>query len=324
MKKLITNLTEQYIKMEAKGKQGLRYKLYGFIIRCYKRHEGKTVSRKWFWFWGRFHLPPFWWRTKTFKIITSCMVILTVGIVALYLLSNQNAEKIVSDISLTPIERSSNGSSENTNSVESSDDRPKMYEGSLDIEETENYDFLRYDLSDAVAKNSDTVGWLTVDYCGINYPVVQGTDNDFYLKHDFYKNYNSHGWIFRDCRFNDTTYHNTVLYGHNLMVGGMFSNLSSIFDSKESVYVKFQSTSSTYIYKVVSVYTTEPVLEYIEMNFDSIEKLRKFHKDILASNQWKYAPKEDLKDDDRILTLSTCYGDNRLAVHCKLLASEIL
>ena len=323
MKKLITNLTDEYIKLEAKDKQGLKYKLYGFIIRQYKKHEGKQVSRKWFWFWGRFHLPPYWWRTKTFKIITSCMIVLTIGIVAWYFLSNQNAEKIVSEISLPEIEQSNKGHSVDS-SIESSDDRPKMYEGSLDMEETETYDFLRYDLSDAIAKNSDTVGWLEVEYCGINYPVVQGKDNDFYLKHDFYKNYNSHGWIFRDCRYNDSTYRNTVLYGHNLMVGGMFSSLSSILDSKEPVYVKFQSISSTYIYKVVSVYTTEPVLEYIEMNFESIEKLRKFHKDIMASNQWKYAPKEELKDDDRILTLSTCYGDNRLAVHCKLLSSEIL
>lgn len=320
----MTGLMEKYIELEANGKTGVRYKLYGLVLKLYKRYEGKRLSQKWFWFWGRFHLPPYWWRTKTFKIITTCMVLVTVGVVSWYFISNRSAEDIVNDISLPVIERSE-VSEIKVESSQESDDRPRMIEGSLYIDEdTEEYNFLRYDLSDAFAKNNDTVGWITISYCGINYPIVQGTDNDFYLKHDFYKNYSSHGWVFRDCRYTEDTIHNVVLYGHNLMVGGMFSNLSMILGSKEPVYVQYQTMTTTYIYEVVSAYTTAPVLSYIEMNFKSTDALQQFHKAIIQSNQWKYAPKVELQDDDRILTLSTCYGDNRLAVHCRLVASEIL
>ena len=322
MKKFMSKLTEKYIKLESSGKTGLRYKLYGLILKHYKKHENKTISRKWFWFWGRFHLPPYWWRTRTFKVITSCMVFISLVVVLGYFLINRGAEDIVNEIDLPVIESSQESKNE------SSDDfsAPRMVEGSLDnFSNEKSYDFLRYDLSDACKKNGDTVGWVTVDYCGINYPVVQAVDNDYYLHHDFYKSYNFHGWIFRDCRYiEDSPHYNTVIYGHNLMVGGMFSNLSAVLDSKEPVYVKYQTTFNTYIYEVISAYPTPPVLSYIQMDFKSIDEVRKFHKSILKNNQWKSAPKVELTDEDKILTLSTCHGNNRLAVHCRLIASEVL
>ena len=320
MNKFITSVTEKHLRLESTDKHRIKYYLYGVILRAYKRYEGKRVSQKWFWFWGRFHLPPYWWRTKTFKILTTCMILVTLCVVSWYIISNRSAEDIVNSIDTSVMPKA-----DESKGVEESTDELKMISGSLYIDEdTQEYNFLRYDLSDAIAKNSDTVGWLNIGYCGISYPIVQGTDNDFYLHHDFNKTYNTHGWVFRDFRYNEDTHENIVLYGHNLMAGGMFSSLSNILDSKDPVYVQYQTRGSTYIYEVISVYTTEPVLSYIQMNFKSTEELRKFKKDIVNSNQWKYAPKVKLTDDDSILTLSTCYGDDRLAVHCRLIASEVL
>ena len=74
--------------------------------------------------------------------------------------------------------------------------------------------------------NNETVGWLTVNNTKVNYPVVQHTDNDFYLKKDFNKNKNSYGWIFMDYRNNIYNLsNNTIIWGHNSRTGLMFGTL---------------------------------------------------------------------------------------------------
>ena len=74
--------------------------------------------------------------------------------------------------------------------------------------------------------NNDTVGWLTVNNTKIDYPVVQSTDNDYYLYRDYYKNKNRHGWIYMDYRNNiEDLSDNTIIFGHNLANQKMFGTL---------------------------------------------------------------------------------------------------
>ena len=65
----------------------------------------------------------------------------------------------------------------------------------------------------------DVVAWLMVDGTNVNYPIVQTTDNDYYLNHDITKNLKGSGWTFMDYRndinLNDS---NTIFYGHNLLL----------------------------------------------------------------------------------------------------------
>lgn len=44
--------------------------------------------------------------------------------------------------------------------------------------------------------NPDLVGWIYIEGAEINYPVVQGADNQYYLKHLFTGEWNSSGCIF--------------------------------------------------------------------------------------------------------------------------------
>ena len=321
MGKFINNLTNKYVKLESSGKTGIKYHLYGWILKLNKKKESKQISNKWFWFYGRFHLPPYWWRTKTFKIITVCMILISISLVGFYLLLNNKAEEIVNDIELNEI------SIEEQSGVEQSIVMPEADKPGIifntPIEDKEEYTFLRYDLSDAISKNSNTVGWLNIEYCGINYPVVKGNDNDYYLHHDFYGNYTYHGWVFQDYRVANPDTRNIIIYGHNLMVGGMFSNLYAILNSEKPVYVRYQTTYDTRVYEVVSAYVTQPIVSYIQMNFTD-EEFKKFEDNIIKQNEWKYAPKRELNMEDKFLTLSTCYGDNRLAVHCRLVDDYIL
>ena len=72
-------------------------------------------------------------------------------------------------------------------------------------------------------RNSDTIAWLKINGTNIEYVVVKGKDNDYYLNHNFEKQNNSAGWIFADYRNKfDFTDYNTVIYGHNMKNDSMF------------------------------------------------------------------------------------------------------
>ena len=73
-----------------------------------------------------------------------------------------------------------------------------------DTEEANDYwdymkmDLLSVDFTELLTKNKDTVGWIKVNGTNINYPIVQSTDNNYYLKHAFDGSANDAGWIYAD------------------------------------------------------------------------------------------------------------------------------
>ena len=78
------------------------------------------------------------------------------------------------------------------------------------------------------AMNPDIVGWLTVPNTSISYPIVQGSDNAWYLRHTFLGERNASGAVFLDYR-NDRAFRdpNSILHGHNMRDGSMFAPLHS-------------------------------------------------------------------------------------------------
>ena len=122
-------------------------------------------------------------------------------------------------------------------------------------------------------KNEDTKGYLKVNGTEISHIIVQAKDNDYYLKHDFNKEYSSEGWPFADYRNKfDGTDKNIIIYGHNMKNNNMFGTLNNVLskqwqENPENHEIIFNTIDEDHVYKVFSVYTVEVEDYYIQTDF---------------------------------------------------------
>lgn len=171
------------------------------------------------------------------------------------------------------------------------------------------------DYSEYVAQNPETVGWIKIPGTNIDFPVLQTVDNDYYMDHNFENKSEYRGAIFMDYR-NDAINldANTIIYGHNSYDGHVFSDLSQYDDIefyKEHPVIEFNTLDKYYQWKIYAVFITNQIASedngyvfnfiYPHMegpNFKGyVEELNK---------RTLYYTGVDIKDGDRILTLSSC------------------
>lgn len=173
-------------------------------------------------------------------------------------------------------------------------------------------------------KYEDYRGWIKIDNTNINYPIVQGKDNSFYLDKDINKNYLSSGSIFMNYLNHGFNDENTVLFGHHMRNKTMFAQLKK-YKEKEFFYgdndiVIEVENDKVLKYKVFSAYVTDAKDNYIKTNFDDKAQYKEFLEDI--KNKSLYKSDIDVNENDKIITLSTCsyeFNDARMVVHGKLL-----
>lgn len=161
-------------------------------------------------------------------------------------------------------------------------------------------------------ENPFTIGWIKVDGTKINYPVLQYTDNDYYLNHDFDNNKNSTGWIFMDYQ-NTLKDENIVIYGHHRRDGSMFGSIDQLWNNQnKEMMITFITTEKTINYHIFSVYSVSSNDYYNSRNFNNFkETIKEFAKRSEISFH------SDYSDANQIITLSTCHNNNqdRLVVH---------
>lgn len=115
-------------------------------------------------------------------------------------------------------------------------------------------------------ENPDTVGWIRIPDTNIDYPIVQGEDNDFYLNHDFYGKESAGGAIYMDFESQgDFNGRNNILYGHNMKNGSMFKDIVRYKDKnyfKEHQYFSIYTPEREIRLKAVSCYygPAEPIV----------------------------------------------------------------
>ena len=168
------------------------------------------------------------------------------------------------------------------------------------------------DFTQLLSVNSDIVGWLRIRALDISYPVVQGKDNDYYLHRTFEKTDNFAGCLFvNSYNMGDFTDQNTIIYGHNMKNGSMFGKLKNFSDPevfKKSRYFWIFTPDFIYQYRIFSASMVDKTgltyqISFTDDEFDQF--ISRAYSNSVVDNQGVTVTKED-----RIVTLSTCTGDD--------------
>ena len=183
---------------------------------------------------------------------------------------------------------------------------------------------IKVNFEELKAINEDVVGWVYSEDSNINYPILQGDDNLYYLHNAVNNTLNRAGSIYMDANNSpDFTDANTIIYGHNLSNNSMFSSLDqymspTYFNGHRNVYILTEDKN--YRVDIFSGYMTNPTSKTFTINFDSPEQYMDYLKYTWASSDVKCGD-VPMTEDDNIVTLATCSnsGNNvRYVVHGKL------
>ena len=178
------------------------------------------------------------------------------------------------------------------------------------------------------AVNPDVVGWVRIPDTKIDFPLMQGQDNDFYLNHTWNKEPNSVGSVFLEHQNSaDLTDYNTIIYGHNMNDGAMFADLE-LFSLqkfwKEHPFVYILSDAGVYRYEIFAFFQAEIESLTYGMNPQRDDTKEKFLNLALDKAWFDTGIRPPITD--RILTLSTCSGANydyRYVVQARLPMVEV-
>lgn len=189
------------------------------------------------------------------------------------------------------------------------------------------FPLINVDLTELKKKNSDTIGWINVNNTNINYPIVQYTDNDYYLHHSYDKTQNEAGWIYLDYRNNkDFSNKNNIIYGHYRLDNTMFATLLnalnySWYTNKDNHIIRISTETENTLWQIISVYKIPVESYYIKTNFYTDNEYQEFLNTIVGRSIHNF--NTDISTEDNILTLSTCFSDDiRMVVHAKLIKKE--
>ncbi len=188
--------------------------------------------------------------------------------------------------------------------------------------------------SDLIKINPDIKAWINISNTRVNYPVVQSSEDDrnYYLTHNYKKEYSQYGSIFIDAVCTaGTDSKNVILHGHHMRNGEMFANILKFSDvnfCRENPIINFDTLNETRKYKVISIFKTNTLPEQGEIFNYQISsfgkgKFMEFVKNV-KKRSLIYFP-VDVDENDQLITLSTCsyeFKDFRTVVVARKIRKE--
>lgn len=159
--------------------------------------------------------------------------------------------------------------------------------------------------------NDDLLGFLYIPDTVIQYPIVCGRDDVYYLNHTFTKEKNKCGCIFMDSgNQEDFSSDNTLLHGHNMKTGKMFGSLRK-YESKEyweeHPYIYILTRDKMMKYEIFSSSRTTATSDVYTLEFGSEESFSNYI--AKRTSHSYYETGVEVTTQDRLLTLSTCTSD---------------
>lgn len=182
-----------------------------------------------------------------------------------------------------------------------SDDRPDAESAAERSPLTVDFDALRQ-------IGGGVVGWLCLPDTVLNYPVAQGTDNDYYLTRFIDGSVSTGGSLFVDCLCpSDFSGRHTIIYGHNMRDGSMFALIDDYTDQAfydEHPVLYLNTPTQNYKLEIFSGFTTDPESFVYTTSFALEADYAAFQGALLGASV--IACPTALAPTDRIVTLSTC------------------
>ena len=178
--------------------------------------------------------------------------------------------------------------------------------------------------------NPDIIAWIYIEGTDISYPIVQTSDNSYYLNHSVYKQENPFGSIFLDYETpSDFSSYNSIIYGHS--IAGNFKEQfftalkdfenTSYFDKHTTLYVL--TPEQNYRGDIISyTKTTEESFLYTHGTLSDSDK--ETYKQTLQAEATNYRNDIELNSNSNIVMLSTCDLDYGLHSNQRLILHAVL
>lgn len=187
-----------------------------------------------------------------------------------------------------------------------------------------NTNYLDVDFQELMKINPEIVAWLSMNGTNIHYPVVQHSDNTYYLNHSIYGTDNEAGWVFLDYR-NDRNAldKNTIIYGHGRLDGSMFGSLRDClkpawYENEDHYVIRMSTPNTNSVWQIFSVYKIPTTSDYIQTEFDNTNEYLDFLNVLMKRSIYDFHT--TMNEHDHILTLSTCFDETeKIVVHAKLI-----
>lgn len=162
--------------------------------------------------------------------------------------------------------------------------------------------------------NNDVVGWIVMEGTQVNYPIVQGKNNSYYLNHSYEKKYSSFGSIFLDysssSNFSDR---NSFIYGHHTKNGSMFGELKKYMNYNfYSIHPSFYLYTSDGNYRadIFSAYTADALSDSYNQSFTSLDDYKEYIDLVKSKSRFEVDLDIDY-ESDRIISLYSCSHEGR-------------
>lgn len=177
------------------------------------------------------------------------------------------------------------------------------------------------------AENPDVVGWIYCEGTPIDYLVVQGEDNDYYLHRSYDGAYSTSGTIFIDANNQAGLMDcNTIIYGHHMKNGSMFASLEAWADQEfyeEHPVVWYLTPDRDYRIVLQSGYTTSAHSETYTIYPDPGEEFDRYVEEVLAGSDFQ--PLLQPEGTGKYVLLSTCayvFDDARYVLFGELVPAD--
>lgn len=182
---------------------------------------------------------------------------------------------------------------------ENNDSNENLIEEIIEVKEETQEKIIDWDYLKSI--NEDIIGWIEIEDTKINYPILRD-DNLFYLKHSYNKKYNSNGSIFTT---NTNPFENTetIIYGHNMKNGSMFSSLDKYLNRDffySHINLKIYTPTINYEGTIFSAYSIG-----IETENNNIKQLSFDERIEYYKKSSKYTL-DNIDNISKIVKLSTC------------------